>query len=61
MEVEADGSVVILRRRQTRCLFGLLLLDLNRRLPTARLVDSALGQPEDQARAHDGLAHAYHV
>jgi tetratricopeptide (TPR) repeat protein/DNA-binding SARP family transcriptional activator len=51
VEVDVDGRVLILRRRQTRCLLGVLLLDLNRRVATDRLAEQLWdGEPPGQAR-----------
>jgi DNA-binding SARP family transcriptional activator/Tfp pilus assembly protein PilF len=51
VEIEVDGTVLTLRRRQTRCLLGVLLLDVNRRVPVDRLATLLWeGDPPEHSR-----------
>jgi DNA-binding SARP family transcriptional activator/Tfp pilus assembly protein PilF len=51
VQVEVEGRVLDLRRRQTRCLLGVLLLDLDRRVSVDRLAELLWdGDPPENAR-----------
>src|SRR5205814_2094656 len=51
VEIDRDGSVVALARRQERCLLGILLLEQGRLVPVERLCDLLWdGEPPEHAR-----------